>query len=330
MKHKKLLSYSIKVSLVGILLYFLVKKGFLSLTNTQNAFAHWDKLSIVFIIMMINTCLGFIRWQWLLRAQNIVIPWKRVIQLAFIGHFFNVALPGAVSGDLIKAFYIGKEIDGQRGRAFGAILFDRILGVSALGLVSAGAIIVGFSTFQGSILLSALRVMISCAAFATLAFYTYLFLVREQHDPLLIFFKKLELRFKRASSLTRIYEGVRHYHHHKKVVLKCLILSLYVHVSIAYASLLLVQALGDYSTPLIALMVVVPLGLLVTAVPIAPAGIGTGHAAYLYLFQLMGSPQGADVYTLFALFSLFIGGIGGLVYLRFRAKEPIREELLAQ
>jgi uncharacterized membrane protein YbhN (UPF0104 family) len=65
-----------------------------------------------------------------------------------------------------------------------------------------------------------------------------------------------------------------------------------------------------------------PLGFLVTTIPVAPAGVGTGHAAFLFLLQTVGSQRGADIFTLFALAQFFTGGIGGLVYLRFKAREP--------
>jgi hypothetical protein len=53
-----------------------------------------------------------------------------------------------------------------------------------------------------------------------------------------------------------------------------------------------------------------------------PAGIGTGHLAFGYLFGLIGSQKGADIYTLFAFTQIVIGGLGGLVYLRFKTRLP--------
>ena len=69
---------------------------------------------------------------------------------------------------------------------------------------------------------------------------------------------------------------------------------------------------------------VVPIGLLVTAVPIAPAGVGTSHAAFGWLFLHLGSKAGANVFSLFVLVQLAVAGAGGLIYLGFRgtAGEP--------
>ncbi len=61
-----------------------------------------------------------------------------------------------------------------------------------------------------------------------------------------------------------------------------------------------------------------PLGVLVTTIPVAPAGVGTGHAAFAWLFGLAGSPRGADVYTLFVITQLLVGAVGGIIYLGFK------------
>jgi uncharacterized membrane protein YbhN (UPF0104 family) len=81
-------------------------------------------------------------------------------------------------------------------------------------------------------------------------------------------------------------------------------------------------ALGETQLTLLPVYVVVPIGLLITAIPVLPAGVGTGHAAFLYLFGLLGSQRGADIFSLYALGQILTGAIGGLIYLRFRATEP--------
>ena len=312
----------IKAAIVVALLYFLAQKGFISLKDTQRAFSRWDKLGPAATVMLICMFLGALRWQWLLRAQGIHLKFLRTLELTMIGNFFNIALPGAVSGDFVKAFYIGKEIHGQRARAFGSILFDRVAGLSALSFVSAGALLLGFESFRGQVVFVALRYLITFAALGSIAFYAYLFLVRERHDPLFRFFGLLERRIPKMGSIKRIYEGLRHYHHHRIVVLKILLLSVVVHLAVGWTCMQFAQALGESQVGLLPIYVVVPLGLLVTAIPVMPAGVGTGHAAFLYLFHLIGSERGADIFTLWALFNLGLGALGGLVYLRFRTHEP--------
>jgi glycosyltransferase 2 family protein len=57
----------------------------------------------------------------------------------------------------------------------------------------------------------------------------------------------------------------------------------------------------------------VPLALLMTALPLAPGGIGTGHAAFYFFFLELGSEAGADLFTMFLAAQLLIALVGGLI-----------------
>jgi uncharacterized protein (TIRG00374 family) len=320
--NKPWIKTSLKVAFVLALLVFLSKKGFISAQSTGRAFINWQYSLPGFAVMVFTSLLGVVRWQLLLRAQGIRLSWTRITQLTYIGNFFNIALPGAVSGDFVKAFYIGKELDGHRARAFGSILFDRVAGLSALVVVSAAALLAGYSEFAHSAILSGTRVFIVTGAACVLFFYCYLFLVREHHDPVLRLLRALEAKIPKARSIAQIYIGLRHYHNHRRTVLEVLAISVAIQVMVGWACWLYAASIGETQLSLLALYVVVPLGMLVTAVPVAPAGVGTGHAAFLFLFGLLGSQRGADVFTLLALSNIVLGAVGGAVYLRFRSREP--------
>jgi uncharacterized protein (TIRG00374 family) len=316
---KTYLKLAIKVLAVAVLLSFLAKKGFISLAATEKAFHHWQVFGGIFLLVL-TSVLGVQRWQWLLRAQGIRLKWVRVFQLSYIGNFFNIALPGAVSGDFVKAIYVSKEVKQSASQAFGAILLDRILGLSALMMVSSAAMALGYKNLHGSNLIHAIRLVILGASICFLLFYSFLFLVRDKDDPILKMLVALQSVVKRASSLVGIYRGLRHFHFHRWVVLKALLLSILIHVLVCVAYMGFAQALGAQHLDPLSVMVIVPIGLLVTAVPVAPAGIGTGHAAFTWLFQFLGTLRGADIFSLFALGQLFIGILGGLVYLKFKAR----------
>ena len=167
--------------------------------------------------------------------------------------------------------------------------------------------------------------LILVAAASVIVFYAYLFLVKEKRDPLLMTFRALENRFSKLGSLTRIYESIRHYHSYRFTVLKVLLISALIHLTVGWSCLYFAQAMGETDIPLLSLYVVVPLGLLVTAIPVAPGGIGTGNIAFLYFFHLLGSERGGDIYSLVALSNILIGAIGGVVYFRFKSHDPFPE-----
>lgn len=321
MKHLKTL---LKTVFVFGLLYFLTQKGFISVQDTKRAFDNWQLLLPALLMLCTLVVLGAVRWRWLLEAQGIEMNFMRVFELTLVGNFFNIALPGAVSGDFVKAFYIGKDLPGKRASAFGSILFDRIAGLSGLVLVGGAAMILeGFTQhvdLESARMLMVLKPFMILCALGTIVFYSYLFLVKESWDPVLLTLRKLEAKMPKAGSITRIYEGTRHYHHHRWTVIKVLAISVVIHMTVGWAFLQFAHALGSDQLPLLGVYTIFPFGLLVTAVPVAPAGVGTGHAAFHYLFNLIGSARGADIFTLFALSQIFYGAIGGVVYLRFRAQ----------
>jgi len=109
--------------------------------------------------------------------------------------------------------------------------------------------------------------------------------------------------------------------------MKVLVASILIHLTVGWCCLNFAQALGEFQLSLGSLYIVVPLGLLITAIPVAPAGVGTGNLAFLYLFHLIGSERGADVYSLFALTNIVLSSIGGLVYLRYKSREPLEPAL---
>lgn len=318
---KRYIKLAIKLAIVVGLFYALGQKGLISAEATSRALTQWKEMLKAVGAMLATLYLGIVRWQWLLRAQGIDLRFSRTVQLSLIGQFFNIALPGAVSGDFVKAFYIANEAPGKRAAAFGTILFDRLAGLSGLVLVSAGSLFL-FDSLWGSRIANATRFILIPAFVGVVGFYAYLFLVNEAKDPLLKLLAAIERKAPKLGSVTRVYEGVRHYHSHRAAVLKVLVVSVVIHSLVGFAMLNFAHAFGDLDLPVRALYVVFPLGLLVTAVPVAPAGVGTGHFAFSYLFQLLGSMRGADIFSMFVLFNLLVGGIGGVIYLRFKSEVP--------
>ena len=318
-----------KIIFVFGLLYYLGQKGFLSFEETARALKQWKSVAGGFLLLMSATILGIVRWQLLLKAQGIGLRLGRTARLALIGNFFNIALPGAVSGDFVKAIYVSKEAEGKAAHAFSSILFDRVAGVSALVLISAMAMVLSSGAAWSGKLVDALEVFVISAGVGVLFFYAYFYILKDHHDPVLHFLARIAHKHPKIASLKRAWEGLRIYRRHRMTVLWVLSISVIIHAFVISSCALFAGALGEGSLALPALFVVVPLGLLVTAIPVTPAGVGTGHAAFTFLFGLLGSAVGANVFNFFLISQIFFGSIGGLVYLRFK-KEPGHELPMAQ
>lgn len=310
----------VKLSVVALLLYALARNGLLSFEQTARALNHPLELGVGLALILVTALLAAYRWHGLLRAQDIVLPLWRTVELAMVGIFFNIALPGAVTGDLVKGYYLTREAPGREARAAGTILLDRILGVGALALVCAGAqLMIPAEELTGA--RAALRVFVLVLAACVVAGVGYLLAVPERADILLKVMDAVTARVPKLGTLREFYMGMRHYHQTPGAFLWGLFISVLNHLVVGYAFFMFTRALEE---PLTALQVyaTAPPGILVTTVPVGPVGVGTGHAAFAYLFRMVGSQRGADVYTLVVLGQLMVGALGGLVYLRFKRADP--------
>ncbi len=73
-----------------------------------------------------------VRWQILLKVQQIHLSIARVAGLFLIGMFYNQFLPGGTGGDIMKSYLLLKETPGKATGALLAVVFDRMVGLVAL------------------------------------------------------------------------------------------------------------------------------------------------------------------------------------------------------
>lgn len=318
---KERIKLALKFLLVVGIFYLLFKKGLVTWESIQKVLTQTHILFLCIALVVLNTLLGTLRWMWLLRGHNVQLSFLETLRYNLIGSFFNIALPGAVSGDVIKAIYIAKSYKEKKSYVLGSILFDRILGVSALVLVASISTFLSSLISWGAQLPPLLVKAIYFSGLLVVLFYLFLSLSKK-FDPFEKTFKKLSNYNKRLEVFEKIYFGIIHYRTLLPAVYKGLALSLVIHLLIVTVAFLLSQALAEVPLTFSSLSVVVPIGLLATAIPVLPAGVGTGHAAFYYLFHLIHSNQGAEIFSWIVLFQALIGALGGVVYMRTSTKRP--------
>lgn len=308
----------IKFSIVGFVFFFLYRKGLITPDSFRKLVASPFTWVVCTLLSLLNTVFGALRWQVLLRTQGLELGFAETLRLNLIGMFFNIALPGAVSGDFVKAMILVKDHRTNRAGIFGSLVFDRILGVSAMVFVGAFSAFLSVLVPWGGSLPAVLLGSIGAVGAGALLFFSYLFL-SHQKDPLLVLLRFFTRRHDKLAAVERLYLGVMGYRAYPKRVLKAVVLSVLIHLFLIMVSFLITQTISQEGLSLFAIAVIVPIGMLATAIPVLPAGVGTGHAAFLGLFHLVGSSQGAEVFSMIVLYQVMMGILGGLVYLRHLA-----------
>ena len=89
-------------------------------------------ITYALIFLSIQVFVATLRWQFVLKCQNMSLDYKDTFQILWSGLFFNQVMPSSVGGDVIRGYYLKKQ-GVTLGKATLGVLMDRLFGM--LGLV---------------------------------------------------------------------------------------------------------------------------------------------------------------------------------------------------
>jgi uncharacterized protein (TIRG00374 family) len=318
---KKLILNLAKASVTFGILYYLYSKGMLNFSRVQNVLGNPGVVMVAFGALSLTTLAVVVRWRLLLLGQQLKILPIETLRLTMIGVFFNTALPGAVSGDVVKGYYVVRQQPDGRGRirAFTTLLMDRLLGLSALVCVAFAVMVFNYKAMMVSPTLRSLGFLITMLWLGVVCFYAFVLIQWPFSKKIPGLLRKLPA----GDHIGKLFEAVKAYESCRHYILRGLLISMAIHCTVIGVFIVLARSLGGFEGVAASkFFFLAPLGLLVTAVPIAPAGLGTGHAAFAWLFSQVGSSHGADLFTAFVTFQILLSLIGGIFYIRYRGHHP--------
>ena len=234
----------------------------------------------------------FGRWAMLVRAIDQRVSARTAILLGFIGYVFNIVIPGAVGGDVIKAAYLAR-MQIRRTQAIASMLLDRVLGL--LGLLLLAAIAGSLAWSSASIEIRRLIVVAWSLLATGLLLFTILFVVQ----PIWNFARTVSLSHPRLSeSRDRVGRDVlRLSRTHPGLIATGLVLSVLSHGLTVVVFYLLGKALfgPNMHTSLNQHFLMVPLTLLTTALPLPFGALGLSEEVGSQLLGMAGHPSGTVV-----------------------------------
>lgn len=314
---KTILSTFLKISVACGLIYWLLQSGKLDLKLlaelTKNP---WGVLAAISLALT-NLWIISIRWRGILDARNTVhIPILGLVKANWIGQFFSSVLPGSVTGDLIKIIYV-QEYDKTFSKkfVFASILIDRVMGLCGLILL------VGMTSviFQDHIIENApatkplLMFNYGLSALVLIGIAVFVFFDQLVHKIFKtcerIFFPKIWQKF---GDLWNDLVLIKHQ------MLKALCLSLIVQFSGVLIFWSLIYPFIEGKMDFVQALAFIPLGLMTLALPIAPSGLGVGHAIFQKLFEFSGINNGASLFNLYFVVTLLVNLCGVVPYLLSR------------
>jgi uncharacterized membrane protein YbhN (UPF0104 family) len=262
-----------------------------------------------FALYMTALVVTFARWFFLVRALDLPFRPRDAVRLGFIGNVFNLVIPGAVGGDVIKAAFLCREQE-RKTQAVASMVIDRVLGLLGLfALASIGGVVAWGNApapVRNLIVLAWLAVaagVVGLAVLFTPALY------RPLH-------RMLAGRGRIGAILDELVALASAYRRKLPTVAGCLALAVTSHALFVGAFTIVDHALYPSSAPSVGRhYVIVPLALFTTAVPLPFGALGLTEQASEGLFELVGFPGGAVAMMGFRVLMYAGGLVSVLVYL---------------
>ena len=278
----------------------------------QDVFSHPLDLRLlalaqaIYLIGMVST---FFRWFFLVRVIDPRFTLRAAILLGFIGNVFNLVIPGAVGGDLIKAAYLVR-MHIKKTQAIASMVIDRIVGLLGLFMLASIGGAIAWPRASGDV-----AKLIVVAWIATGLGVLALAVIFGQVVTRI--FPQLGTGHSRLSLITsELKEMSTTYSRRLDVVSFCTLMSMGSHSTNVFAFYLIGRMLFPaMTTTLVDHFLMAPLTLFTMAVPLPFGALGLTEGVGEQLFNLVGHPSGS--LAMMGLRVLMYGGalIGACVYL---------------
>ncbi|MCK5565850.1 MAG: flippase-like domain-containing protein [Planctomycetes bacterium] len=132
---KKHISAAIRICVAVVAVYLVLRKQDLAELGQDFLNMNWFVFFGACLLHLFCHCVFVFRWRLLLRTQEISIPYFAVLKLHLLGLFYNMFLPGAVGGDLLRAWYVTHHTEKKVAAAL-SVFVDRAIGLGCTVLMA--------------------------------------------------------------------------------------------------------------------------------------------------------------------------------------------------
>ena len=154
-KNIKRLKLFLKIAVTIVCFWYISKKIDIDKAKEAVIQADWWWLFLSIAAFAFSKFLATFRLNIYFKNINIFLTNKQNIRLYWLGMFYNLFLPGAISGDAYKVVLLTRKFDVSYKKITAAVLLDRFSGLLALGLIlSAYGVIVLDNKLYDTLLIS--------------------------------------------------------------------------------------------------------------------------------------------------------------------------------
>jgi uncharacterized protein (TIRG00374 family) len=298
----------------------------------------WQNLSVVeprafalsVLLMGSALALGILRWRTVLRVHGLDLSWGRATEISLVAHFFNSFLLGSTGGDLMKAYYAARETHHKKTEAVVTVFVDRLIGLWAMLLFACLMMLPNASLLFAhaklrSVSLLILLMAIGCTAMVVLAFWGGV--SRRWAGA-----RERLRRLPKGAWLERSLDSCREFGRNRLFLWRALLISMLLNAFCVLQVMALAWGL-HLKIPPLALFVIVPIVICISALPITPSGLGVREN--LFVMMLATPSIGVPETSALSLSLLTLAGsliwslVGGVVYVSLKERHHLTERELS-
>jgi len=278
---------------ISLLLWFFhktdIKKVLFVLRHFS--FPYWY---LALFLMVVGQTISAWRWKVVASAVGIKGSFRLFWIYYFIGGYFNLFLPGAITGDMVKGYLIAQR-EFSKLKVGYSIVGERVFGLVALTCLAIVGVLVVPQCFP--------KIIRQIVGLGGLIFIITFVLFPWWGKGLKnIFSKKISLDFFNFWK--------------PSVFLKALTASLVFQTILSLINYVLAKGLG-LDINFYFFLVAIPIISIITILPVTIQGLGLREGSFIYLLSFIGIPSEKALTLSLLFFSIMVGVglIGGIIYI---------------
>lgn len=267
---------------------------------------NWIFFTLATVFYVVALAVISLRLMLAFRVQNIHLNFMQTFYLSWIGLFFNLFLPSAIGGDVMKAYYAYKHSN-KKMESAATVFWDRLLGFATLGFMAIVAVF-GFNQQIDDPRMDSISFL-----FLGVFAFVLVFFLSKRFAKKFRFIKNLIPSEKLRHSLSNAYHSVYAFKSHKPIFVFTILLSFIGQAIFISVYHWLSLSLGVALNPWL-YYVLVPL---LTVVSMTPSfgGLGVREASIVYLFQqYMPADRALALSLLYDILIYGLSFLGGIFY----------------
>jgi glycosyltransferase 2 family protein len=308
-----ILRWTIPLAIVGYLVFDVRRQA--GFDQIWYGGKNWSFLGLALLFFLAAQLLTIARWYWLVRALDLPFRWNDAVRLGFLGYLLTFVSLGTVGGDLLKALFVAREQPRRRLEAFSTVVVDRVFGLYSLILLAAGAIIASGiwqspTTPAVGILCQA---VFGVTAASTVGLLIFLSLRGSPTQQIVEWLGRLPMLGKHIKPIAG---AVLVYRRKLITVVASIIVGLISQALVAASLWAVARALSAGGPGAGAHLIIVPLALLTTLLPLPGYGLGVFELALEFLYRhvgLAGAGTGLLVAVGFRIVMVATAAIGAVM-----------------